>query len=201
MNTFNRFYRKRRKSSPHESFDLAYSGLRERSHESGSDFPQLLDHENQFDGLPDAKDPEADSDINTSGKRTDSVFSYLSAIGPIRILSREEELGLAKGIAEGEAQIAAEALSSLFALRRILDVGKKVAAGLVDAREVIGEPADAVVNATINDKIIQSRFRNRMARLKYLARRYERTTEQRQSSMSAIKRRKLDRSLVRQRQK
>ena len=201
MNTFNRFYRKRRKSSPHESFDLAYSGLRERSHESGSDFPQLLDHENQFDGLPDAKDPEADSDINTSGKRTDSVFSYLSAIGPIRILSREEELGLAKGIAEGEAQIAAEALSSLFALRQILDVGKKVAAGLVDAREVIGEPADAVVNATINDKIIQSRFRNRMARLKYLARRYERTTEQRQSSMSAIKRRKLDRSLVRQRQK
>ena len=103
MNTFNRFYRKRRKSSPHESFDLAYSGLRERSHESGSDFPQLLDHENQFDGLPDAKDPEADSDIDTSGQRTDSVFSYLSAIGPIRILSREEELGLAMGIAEGRS--------------------------------------------------------------------------------------------------
>src|SRR5215475_10543770 len=155
MNTFNRFYRKRRKSSTHELVDTADTGLQERSRTSGWDFPQLAGHENQFDRLSDAEKPETDIDVPTSQKPTDAVFSYLSAIGPIRVLTREEELDLAKSITDGEAQIAAETLSSMVALHWVLDVGKKVANGLIDAREVVNQPDQAFGNPTIDGRVIR----------------------------------------------
>jgi len=201
MSTFNRFYRKHSKASSHEFLDTADTGLQERSGENGWDLPQPLDHANQFDGPSEAEEPEADIEVEAPGKSADSVFSYLSAIGPIGVLSREEESELARSIAEGEAQIAAEALSSLVALHRVLDVGKKVASGLVDARDVIDEPKQASGNPASDGKITQIRFRKGLAKLKYLARRYERTTGQLGHRMSAIKRTKLDRNLMRQRQK
>jgi RNA polymerase primary sigma factor len=201
MNTFNRSYRKHTKASSHELLDPADARLQERSGESGWDFPRSPDHANQFDGLSEAEELEADIDVETPGRRADAVFSYLSAIRPVDVLSREEELGLARSIAEGEAQIAAEALSSLVALHRVLDIGKKVASGLVDARDVIDEPRQVSVNPAIDGKASRIRFRKRMAKLKYLARRYEHTTGQRDHPMSEIKRNKLDRALIRQRQK
>src|SRR5499426_2416805 len=133
MNTFNHFYRKSGKSPTHEILDAVDTGLRKRSRTSGWEFPQLPGHENQFGGLSDAEEPDTDIDVATSQKSTDAVFSYLSVIGPIRVLTREEEHELAKSIANDEAQIAVEASSSLLALHWALDVGKKVASGLVDA--------------------------------------------------------------------
>jgi RNA polymerase primary sigma factor len=201
MNGFNRFYRERRKSSSHELVDTADTVLQKRSCAKGWDFPQLPDHDNQFGGQSDAKESETDIDVATSHKPTDAVYSYLTAIGPIRVLTREEELGLAKSIAEGEAQIAAKALSSLIALHWVLDLGKKVASGLVDAREVIDEPNKVAGDRTVNEKVIQVRFRNRLTKLKSLARRYQQTSGQLNGSMSTIKRQKLDRSLTHQRKK
>lgn len=201
MNTFNSFYRQRRKSSTYELLDIGDTASQERSRTSGRDFPQLPSHENQFGGLSDAEEPETDTDIATSQKPTDAVFSYLSAIGPIRLLTREEELELAKSIADGEAQIAAEALSSLVALHWVLDVGKKVASGLVDPREVVDEPNQASGNTTIDGRVIRNRFRKRLTELKSLAQRYQCTAGQRKQPMSAIKRTNLDRELAQQRQK
>jgi RNA polymerase primary sigma factor len=201
MNTFNRFYRERHKSFTHELVDAADTGLREHFRTAGSGFPQLPGHENQFGGLSDAEEPETDIDVAASQRPTDAVFSYLSTIGPIRVLTREEELGLAKSIADGEAQIAAEALSSLVALRWVLDVGKRVASGLVDAREVVDELEQTSGNSTINGRVIRIRFRKRLTKLKSLARRYERTAGQLKQPMSAIKRTNLDRELAQQRQK
>ena len=200
MNTFNRFYRKPRKSSSYELPDTADAGLPKRSRTSGLDCPQLPGHENQFGGLFDA---ESDPDIDdaTSQKSTDAAFSYLSAIGPIRVLTREEELELAESIADGEAQIAAETLSSLLALHWALDVGKKVASGLIDAREVVKGPDQASGNPTIDGRVLRICFRKRLRKLKSLAQRYERTAGQRKQPMSAIKRTNLDRKLARQRQR
>ncbi len=201
MHTFNRFHRKRGKSSTREFVDTADRGLREPAGKIVWDSTQPLDHENQLDGLSDEQEPDPQIDDGTSEKRGDGVFSYLSALGPIRILSREEELELARSIADGQTLIATETLSSLFALRWVLDVGKKVATGLVHVREVIDEPAEAPGNRTIDDRALESRFGKRMTRVKYLARRYECTSGQSKSSISAVKRKKLDGSLVRQRQK
>src|SRR5262249_34693151 len=136
MHTFNRFYRRPRKST-HGSLDNADGELPKRARTSGGDFHQLPGHETQFGGLFDAEEPETDIDVPTSKRPTDTVFSYLSAIGPIRVLTREEEHELAKSIANDEAQIAAEASSSLLALHWALDLGKKVANGLIDARDVV----------------------------------------------------------------
>src|SRR5262245_63414820 len=149
MNTFNHFYRKSGKSPTHEILDTVDSGLRKRSRPSGWEFPQLPGHENQFDGLSDAEEPDTDIDVATSQKSIDAVFSYLSAIGPIRVLTREEEHELAKSIANDEAQIAAEALSSLVALHWALDLGKKVANGLIDARVVVEQSEKAYGNPEI----------------------------------------------------
>jgi RNA polymerase primary sigma factor len=200
MNTFNRFYRQGRISSTHELVDTADTGLRKRSRASGWDFPQLPGHEDQFGGLSDAEEPETDIDGAASQRHTDPVFSYLSAIGPIRVFTREEELGLAKSIADVEAQIAAEALSSPLALHWALDVGKKVANGLIDERDVVDGLDQASGNSTIDVRVIRIRFRKRLTKLRSLARRYERTAGQLKQPMSAIKRTNLDRALAQQRQ-
>jgi RNA polymerase primary sigma factor len=68
-------------------------------------------------------------------------------------------------------------------------------------RDVIDEPKQASGTPTIDGKVTRMRFQKRMARLKYLARRYDRTTGQRCHRMSENKRNKLDRTLMRQRQK
>jgi len=181
--------------------DTVDTGLRKHSRTSGWDFPQLPGHENQFVGLSDAEEPETDSDDATSPKSTDAVFSYLSSIGPLRVLTREEELGLAESIADGEAQIAAEALSSLVALHWVLDVGKQVASGLVDAGEVVDGPDQPSGDPPIDGRVMRIRFRTRLAKIKALAQKYERTAVQRKQPMSAIKRTNLDRKLARQRQR
>src|SRR5262245_50378810 len=201
MNTFNRFYRKSRKSSTHEILDVVDTGLRKRSRTSGWDFPQLPGHENQFVGLSDAEEPETDIDDATSQKHTDAVFSYLSSIGPLRVLTREEELGLAESIADGESQIAAEALSSLVALHWVLDVGKQVASGLVDAGEVVDVPSRSFGDLSIDGRVMRIRFRTRLTKIKSLAQKYERTAGQRKQPLSAIRRTNLNRKLARQRQR
>src|SRR5215472_3539549 len=162
MNTFNRFYRKPQKSSTNELLDTADTGLRKPSRTSSWDFPQLPGHENQFGGLSDAEEPDTDIDVATSQKSIDAVFSYLSAIGPIRVLTREEEHELAKSIANDEAQIAVEASSSLLALHWALDVGKQVASGLVDAGEVVERPDQSSGNPTSDGRVVRICFQKRL---------------------------------------
>src|SRR5262249_51266416 len=111
MNSFNHFYRKSGKSPTHEMLDTVDTGLRKRSRTSRRDSPHPPGPENQFRRSFDAEESEPDIDDAISQKSADAAFSYLSAIGPIRVLTREEELELAESIADGEAQIAAETLS------------------------------------------------------------------------------------------
>jgi RNA polymerase primary sigma factor len=201
MNTYNRFDRGQDKSFTHELFDPAEAGWRAQFHEIGSDFPILPDREYQRDQLSAGKEIDPDTDIGGSGKRTDSVFAYLRAIGPMRVLNRDEELALAKRIAEGEAQIATETLCSLLALHSVLAMGQKVTSGTVHAREIVDGADETSGNAITDDKVLQSRFRSRLAKIRYLARRHERTTEQCDNAISSIKRKKLDQSLSSQRRK
>ena len=200
MHTFNHFYRRPRKST-HESLDTADAELPKRSHTGRGDFHQLPGHEYQFGGLFDAEEPETDIDVATSKMPTDAVFSYLSAIKPIRVLNHDEEFALAKRIAEGEAQIATETLCSLLALHSVLAMGQKVISGTVHAREIVDGSDETSVNPTIDDKILQSRFRSRLTKIRYLARRHERITKQCDNAISPIKRKKLDQTLIGERRK
>ena len=200
MNTFKHSSRKHRKSSIHEILHPIDAGLWERPHDNGWN-PQPLDDENQFDGLSDPEDKSSNLDNDSLGKGKDSVFSYLSSIGGMRVLTREEEFGLAKIIAEGEAEVSVEALSSLLALHSVLEVGKNVSNGLVRTCEVVKKSAEADGDSMIDDKVIEVRFRNRLTRLQSLARRYEYTSGRRKNTISPIKRIKLDKNLASQRRK
>ena len=90
MNTFKHSSRKHRKSSIHEILHPIDAGLWERPHDNGWN-PQPLDDENQFDGLSDPEDKSSNLDYDSLGKGKDSVFSYLSSIVGMRVLTREEE--------------------------------------------------------------------------------------------------------------
>lgn len=201
MTIYNRFDRRQHRSFTHEFFDPADAGLRQHAHQNGPGSFPLPGREDQPDELSDGKEIDTDSGIGTSGMRPDSVFSYLSAIGPIRLLNRDEEFSLAKRIAEGEAQIATETLGSLLALHCVLAMGQKVISGTVHARELVDDADEASGNPMTDDKILQSRFRSRLAKIRYLARRHERTTKQCRNAVNPIKRRKIDHALIGQRQK
>jgi RNA polymerase primary sigma factor len=201
MNTYNRFDQGQDKSSTYEFFDPAGADWHPQSHERGSDFPELPHQENQSDEPSVGREIDTDIDSGDSGKRTDSVFAYLRGIGPIRVLNRDEELALAKRITEGEAQIATETLSSLLALHSVLAIEQKVISGTVHAREIVDGADQTSGNPMTDDKILQSRFRSRLAQIRRLARRHERTTEQCDNAISPIKRNQLDSALIGQRRK
>src|SRR5207244_9043385 len=111
--------------------ECAHRACRDLFHATGWGSTQRPDGEYSWDRLPDEEELDASVDnIGASGKHADPVRLYLSAIGSTRILSREEEFLLAKRIAEGEARIEQETLSSLFALYCVLCTGKKGATRL-----------------------------------------------------------------------
>ena len=150
-------------------------------------------------------DLEADGDLESDSLDTtdtkDPVIFYLQELKSIRLLRQEEEVMLAQRIEEGEAQIAEEALSSLFALRWILGLGKKVAAGLVSVRDVVKDPNDVSANLAVDERTLRSRFRTGMRKLKYVAKRHETTTRRLKNPMSECGRKKLGKKLIRQRQR
>ena len=140
---------------------------------------------------------EADAAENSK----DPAAHYLREMGTVPLLGREAELKLAQRIEEGEAQIAVDALSSLLAVRYVLDLGKKVTAGLVNMRDIVTAPSRPAGNPMLEEKYFKARFRARVKKLHSLARQHEHTTTLLDRPLSAIQRGKLDRSRIRQRQK
>ena len=132
----------------------------------------------------------------------DPIVSYLREVKSIPLLSREEEILLAQRIEEGETQIAEEALSSMLALHWTLDLGQRVAAGLVNVRDVVSESDDETsANPWANERILKTRFRTRMRKLQYMAKSHDRTAKVLKKAMTHCRRKQLDKKRIRQREK
>jgi RNA polymerase primary sigma factor len=144
-----------------------------------------------------AKDIESDQDASVGSK--DPVAHYLHELGNIPLLDREGEIALAQAIEEGEAQIVTEAFSSLLAVHYAIALGEKIAAGLVNLRDIVAVPEPAPGESPTNDKIIKLHFRSQIRKLQYQAHRYENTFKQRDKKMADPSRQKLARQLNRQR--
>ena len=140
-------------------------------------------------------------DDEALGTTTNPVVSYLREVKSIPLLSREEELMLAQRIEEGETQIAEEALSSLLALRWTLGLGQRVAAGLVNVRDVVEDTNQTSTEISGHERILKTRFRTRMKKLQYMAKSHERTEKGLKKPMTACRRQRLDRKRIRQREK
>ena len=175
--------------------------LQEQPHEGSWDPEQLIIAEGQVEELPDEKETDTDSESDALEKAENPVFHYLRGLRSVPLLSREEEVKLAQKIEEGEAQIATETLSSPFALHLALDLAEKVAAGLIEVRDVVNDKDGTSLDLLVDEKILKARFRTQMRKLQRLAWSYERTTGQLDKRMTERRGKQLNKKLIRQRGK
>ena len=180
--------------------------LRERLHEGGWAPEQLLIPKSQTEEVPDEEGTHTDFDKDTLERAENPVFLYLRDLGSVPLLSREEEVKLAQKIEEGEAEITTDVLSSPLALHLALDLAKKVAAGLVNVRDVVDDPeetspADAPAKLVVEERILKARFRTQMRKLQRLAWSYDRTTGQLDKRMTEERRKQLNKRVSRHREK
>jgi RNA polymerase primary sigma factor len=86
--------------------------------------------------------PAADS----IGESSDPIRLYLKDMGNFRLLSREQEVEIAKRIEAGKSEVEEEVLRSPVTLDLVIEMGARVEAGEADLRDLFEEneePADA----------------------------------------------------------
>jgi RNA polymerase primary sigma factor len=140
-------------------------------------------------------------DDDTLGTTTNPIVSYLREVKSIPLLSRDEETMLAQRIEEGETYLVEETLSSSLALRWTLALGNRIAAGLVNVRDVVEDTDETSADRLGDERVLKARFRTRMRKLQYMAKGHERTAKELKKPITACRRKQLDRNLSRQREK
>ncbi|MCS6926026.1 MAG: sigma-70 family RNA polymerase sigma factor, partial [Candidatus Binatia bacterium] len=160
-----------------EDIDIeAVDVLDEEAH-IGIDLPKREEDEWEEDAIV-APDEPAASDTS------DPVRMYLQEMGNIPLLSREEEVAIAKEIEAGEKQVRREVFSVPLALRYILSLGEKLKQGELEPRYVFGDEEEDLDATGKEDQRVEI-FLSRMSGLKRLAGerdRVERLVHKRQSA-------------------
>ncbi len=90
---------------------------------------------------------EAPEQPEAVGESSDPVRLYLKEMGNFQLLSREQEVEIAKRIEAGENEVEEEVLGSPITLDFVIDVGDRVEAGEADLRDVFEEAAAEAENA------------------------------------------------------
>src|SRR5271163_3581698 len=73
------------------------------------------------------------------GESSDPVRLYLKEMGNFQLLSREQEVEIAKRIEAGEIEVEDEVLGSPVTLDRVIEIGERVLVGEADLREIYEE--------------------------------------------------------------
>ena len=73
---------------------------------------------------------------------SDPVRMYLQEIGAVSLLSREQEVEIAKQIEEGEKRVREHVLSHPFLIRYLLEIADRIKAGELSERDLQDEEAD-----------------------------------------------------------
>src|ERR1700722_6677622 len=79
--------------------------------------------------------PEAPPAADSIGESSDPVRLYLREMGHFQLLSREQEVEIAKRIETGENEVENEVLRSPVTLDFVIEVGDRIEAGETDLRE------------------------------------------------------------------
>ncbi len=166
----------------------------------GWDPDQLFILEEQTEEVAAEEQGDADFKSDASADTQNPVFRYLREMRGFPLLSREEEVNLAEKIAQGEAQIAADALSTLIALRWAVNLEAKVTSGSINVSDVVSDPGGASGDP-LDEKVLRARFRTQMRKLHGLAGIYEHMATSKGKQITRGSRSKLEEKLIRQRKK
>ena len=112
---------------------------------------------------------EDDNKNDTLLAAPDPIVRYLQDIRSVPLLSRNEEISLARQIEEGQDQIIEEALSSRLALRYVLELGQTVAARQVSMRDIVRLHVEVSGEHFDDERMLRSRFRTGVLKLRRLA--------------------------------
>ncbi len=90
---------------------------------------------------PEAPEPPEERSF---GDTSDPVRMYLQEMGGVPLLSREEEVAIAKEIEAGKMQVADEVFSVPLALHYVMTMAEKLKSGELEARQVLFDEDDEV---------------------------------------------------------
>jgi RNA polymerase primary sigma factor len=132
-----------------------------------------------------AEATETDPQLESAAPKNDIAARYLAEMRSIRLLSREEETALAQRIADGEHRIVEEAFGSLLALQWALDLGKRIAAGEMQMRDIITLPVKVPGEHVSDERELKKHFRHGLRKLTKLAARLQHAPAFAEESSSA----------------
>src|SRR5262249_43582067 len=136
------------------------------------------------------------------GEPSDPVRLYLKELGNYQLLSREQEVEIAKRIEAGENAVEDEVLRSAMTLDFVIEMGDRVQAGEADLRDIFEEneePCDSeeeAAGAAANEKQLEKLF-TATKRLKSLRSRMEDIEEKLKDRRKPLLKAKLKKPLMR----
>jgi RNA polymerase primary sigma factor len=127
----------------------------------------------------DAPKPRREEVERSPGETADPVRMYLQEMGGVPLLTREEEVAIAKEIETGEREVREAVFSLDAALTTVINLGERLRSGEIEARHVFGdeestgessgEGAAATENAGPREDKRADGFLKHVSRLKRLA--------------------------------
>jgi RNA polymerase primary sigma factor len=87
------------------------------------------------------EEPEEEA-VDTLSESSDPVRLYLKEMGNFQLLTREQEVEIAKRIETGEKEVEEEVLKSPIMLDHLIHIGERVEAGEADLRDIFEEAAE-----------------------------------------------------------
>ncbi len=111
---------------------------------------KILDEVPTAEGADGEAEPEAkeeaeevaETPADSLGESSDPVRLYLKEMGNFQLLSREQEVEIAKRIEAGENEVESEILNSPVTLDFVISLGERVEAGEADLRDIFEEAAE-----------------------------------------------------------
>ena len=178
------------KAAPAEDIDGVMSILEEIDVEAAD----VLDDENNI-SIEIPKREEGDWEEETVAVEepqitdtSDPVRMYLQEMGNIPLLSREEEVAIAKEIEAGEKRIKQEVFSSPLALRYVVSLGEKLKQEEIEPRYIFGDEDE--VEATGKEDHRVTLFLSKLTSLKRIAGEMAKLDELRRKRLPAKERQK-----------
>ena len=94
------------------------------------------------------EEPEeaAEDPADSVGESSDPIRLYLNEMANFQLLSREQEVEIAKRIEAGENEVEEEVLGSAVTLDFVISFGEQVATGEADLREVLDDTEESEVD-------------------------------------------------------